>query len=217
MATVPEPIEVAALERAWWLRAVLVLQAPRSVFAALRDDSDVAAEARQEPALAIMLLGGFSVVLGTTMAGRLLDFPQYDPLLVAVWAVIGGAMYAVAAYFLLGALLYVGARIGGSSGSYRRARHLLGFAAAPLALSLLLWPVRLTVFGDDVFRSGGSDDEEGGAVFELLETAFVAWAVALLAVGVRTVHDWSWPRTLAVTALPAAVPALALARAYGVV
>ncbi len=203
-------------ERAWWARAVLVLANPREVFAALRDDSEEAAEARQEPAFALILLAAFSVVLGTTIAGRLLDDPNYDPLLVAVWAVIGGAMYGVAAYFVLGGLVYAGARLAGSRGSYRRARHLVGFAAAPLALSLLVWPVRLALFGGDSFRSGGTDDGAADALFETLETAFVLWAVALLAFGVRAVYGWGWGRTLAVVALPAAVPALALARAYGV-
>ncbi len=202
-------------ERAWWARAVLVLANPREVFAALRDDSEEAAEARQEPALALTLLAAVSVVLGTTMAGRLLDFPDYDALLIAVWAVVGGAMYGVAAYFVLGALLYAGGRVAGSGASYRRARHLVGFAAAPLALSLLAWPVRLSLFGEDVFRTGGADDGAGGAAFEALDTAFVVWAIALLALGVRTVHSWPWPRALGVAALPAAVPALALGRAYG--
>ena len=207
----------ASAERAWWARAVLVLTNPRDVFAALREDSEEAAEARQEPAFALVLLAAFSVVLGTTIAGRLLDDPNYDPLLVAVWAVVGGAMYAVAAYFVLGALVYAGARLAGSRGSYRRARHLVGFAAAPLALSLLVWPVRLALFGADSFRSGGSDNGPADALFETLETAFVLWAVALLALGVRAVHGWGWARTLAVAALPVGVPALALARAYGVI
>ena len=39
--------------RDWWLRTLLVLQSPRSVFAALRDDSREAAGARQEPIIAI--------------------------------------------------------------------------------------------------------------------------------------------------------------------
>jgi len=39
------------------------------------------------------------------------------------------------------------------------------FASAPLALSLLLvWPVRLAIYGDDLFRSGGSDTGTGEVV-----------------------------------------------------
>jgi hypothetical protein len=201
-------------ERVWWLRAALVLQSPRAVFAALRDDSDEAAEARQEPILAIVLLAAVSVVLGTTIAGQLFDDPEYDLVLVVVWAIVGGAIYGASAYFGVGALLHGAARLAGSDRRYRLARHLLGYAAAPLALSLVVWPVRTAVYGEDLFRTGGDDRGAGNALFEGVETAFVAWAVALVAVGVRTVYGWSWPRTLAVTAVPAAVPALALARAY---
>ncbi|MBD0329209.1 MAG: YIP1 family protein [Thermoleophilia bacterium] len=204
-------------ERAWWLRAVLVLQAPGAVFAALRDGSDEAAEARQEPIVAVLFLAAVSVVLGTTIAGRLLDDPEYDPLLIAVWAIVGGAIYAFGAYFVLGLLLLVGLRLGRSHATYRHARHILAFASVPIALSLLAWPVRLAVHGEDLFRSGGADAGGGHTVFEALETAFVVWAVGLLVLGVRVVHEWSWPRALAASVLPAAAPTLALARAYGLV
>jgi hypothetical protein len=45
-----------------------VLQSPRPVFAALRDDSDEAAEARQDTAGAIVWLAGIALVLSTTVA-----------------------------------------------------------------------------------------------------------------------------------------------------
>jgi hypothetical protein len=71
--------------------------------------------------------------------------------------------------------------------SYRQARHLLAFASAPVALSLfLVLPVRLAVYGEDVFRQGGSDHGAGNTFFVVVELAFVAWAVWLLAVGLRT-------------------------------
>jgi hypothetical protein len=204
-------------ERDWWLRALLVLQSPRPVFAALRDDSDEAAHARQEPLLAIVFLAGISLVLSTTIAGRLLDDPEYDGLLIAVWAIVAGGIHGIVAYFVVGAAVYLGASLAGGLGSYRRARQVLGFAAVPLALSLLVWPVRIAVFGDDAFRSGGSDDSVSNTVFEVLELAFLGWALALLLIGTRTVHGWTWSRALAAILLPTAVPALALARAYGVV
>ena len=204
-------------ERAWWLRTLLVLQSPRPVFAALRDDSNEAAGARQEPVLAIVLLAGIAGVLGTNAAARVLDDYEFDALVVAVWAFLGGGIYGVAGYFLIGGLAYLGASFAGGLGSFRRARHVVGFAAVPLALSLAIWPIRLAVFGDDVFRSGGSDTGAGNTLFEALEVAFLAWAFGLLALGIRTVHAWSWPRALAATALPAAVPLLALARANGLV
>src|SRR5919106_111276 len=168
---------VETSERLWWLRALLVLQAPRPVFAALRDDSDDAADARQEPLVAIVFLAGIAGVLATSVAGRLLDDPAADDgLVVLVWAIVGGGFYGLTAYFLVGALLYLGASLLGSLGSYRRARHVLGFAAVPIALSLLVWPARLALYGSDAFRSGGSDD---GAedVFLGVQAGFVVWAL----------------------------------------
>ena len=44
-------------------------------------------------------------------------------------------------------------QLAGSLGTYRRARHILAFAAVPLALSLSVWPVRLAIYGTDVWRS----------------------------------------------------------------
>jgi len=198
-----------SLERAWLLRALLVLQSPRAVFSALRDDSEDAAQARQEPLLAITWLAGIAGVLVTPVAGTLLDDPARDGLVVAVWAFIGGGFYAAAGYWLLGALLYGGARAFGGQGSYRRARHLVGFTAAPVALSLpTLWPIGIAVFGGDLFRSGGSDSGAGGSVFAWAALAFVAWAVVLLAIGIRAVHGWTWLRSLATLGLALAPVAL---------
>jgi hypothetical protein len=202
-------------ERDWWLRTLLVLQAPRAVFVQLRDDSDAAAETRQEPVTAIVFLAGIAGVLGTTIAGRLLDDPALDALVVAVWAIVGGGFYGLAGYFGLGALILLGVGLAGSVGSYRRARHTLAFASVPIALTLLMWPVRLSLYGTDVFRSGGADGA-GDTVFELLLAGAVAWSVALLLIGNRAVHDWSWARAAAATAVPALVPAFAYARFLGV-
>jgi hypothetical protein len=205
-------------ERAWWLRVPLVLWSPGAVFTALRDEPGDAVEARQEPVLAILLVAGFSVVLGTSIAGRLLDEPSYDdPLLIAVWAFLGGAMYAAASYFLVGGLLQAGLRLAGGHGDYRRARHLLAYASVPLALSIAVWPVRIAVYGDDLFRRGGADTGAGNAAFEAIEAAFLVWAAILVVVGVRSVERWSWARSLAGSFPALAVPALALARAYGVI
>jgi hypothetical protein len=203
-------------ERDWWLRTLLVLQAPHAVFVHLRDDSDDAAEARQEPVTAIVFLAGIAGVLATTIAGRLLDDPVIDAITVAVWAVIGGGFYGIASYFGIGVLVLLGASLAGSVGSYRRARHTLAFASVPIALTLLVWPVRLSLYGTDVFRSGGADGD-GDVVFDLIVGAAVAWSVVLLAIGNRAVHDWSWPRAAAATALPAALPALAYAAYAGLV
>jgi hypothetical protein len=192
--------------RDWWLRTLLVLQRPRPVFVALRDDSKQSLGDRSEPVLAIVLLVGIAGVLSTTTAGRLLDDNTYDGLLVAVWAFIAGGIYGTFGYFAVGALLYAGGKALGSQGTYRRARHVLAFACVPIALSLVLWPVKLAVFGEDVFRSGGSDSGAGGVVFAGLTYAFVAWAVVLLVIGVRAVHGWTWQRALGACGLAVVVP-----------
>ncbi len=185
-------------DREWWLRVPAVLLSPRSVFAALRNEEREDLEARSEPVLALVCLAGVAVALGTRTAATLYDNVEYDALLVAVWAVIAGGIVAFTGYFVIGGALYLGARGLGSAGSFRRARHVLAFAAAPFALSLLLlWPVQLAVFGTDLFRRYGSDDGDAGRVFDALKLGFAVWAGALLLVGVRTVHGWSWWRSLA--------------------
>ena len=95
-----------SLQKEWWLRALAIFQSPRTVFAALRDDSDDAAEARQEPVLAIIILAGIAGVLTTTLAGRLLDDYHFDGWNVAVWAFLGGILYGTVAYWLGGLLVH---------------------------------------------------------------------------------------------------------------
>ena len=199
----------AANERAWLLRAMLVLESPRAVFAALRDDSDDAARARAEPIVALVWLAGIACVLATPVAGRLLDDVEFDALLIAVWAFLGGGLFGIAVYFAGGGVLQLAGRVFGTRGSYRRARHVFGFAVAPLALALVLyWPIRIAIQGSDVFRSGGGD---GGHVLADLFYVFVAWSLALLVIGVRTVHGWSWPRAAATVAVASAIGAAVLA------
>jgi hypothetical protein len=184
-------------EREWWLRVPAVFLSPRAVFVALREEEQEDVEARQEPVLLLVFLAGIAAALATPTARTLFDDAEYDGALVAVWAFIAGGLTAVAGYFIVGGALYLGARGLGSLGSYRRSRHLLGFAVAPLALSLLLlWPLELAVFGGDRFARGGSDDGVAGDVFTALEFGFGAWSAALLLVGVRAVHGWSWWRAL---------------------
>jgi hypothetical protein len=197
------------LERNWWLRAPAVLLAPRAVFASLRDDSDAAYEARQEPLTAIAGLAGISGVLGTPVARQLLNDSSFSLALIPVWAFIGGALYALAIYWLGGGLLFGAARRFGGLGSYRRARQLLALAAAPLALTLLtLWPLRIAIYGEDLFRTGGDDFGSGDAIFGAVLFAAFAWSGWLLLTGVRVVHGWSWARAAAAVALAAAFPAL---------
>src|SRR5207249_5850164 len=178
-------------ERFWLVQAVAVLVRPAEVFASLRDDSDEAARARSEAVLALVLLTGIASVLWAPNVGRLLEdrFVQWDALLIAIVVFFGGGIYGIAAYWLGGLVLYAAVSPFGLSRSYRQARQVLAFAAAPVALSLVLvWPVRLAVYGEDVFRSGGSDRGAGNWAFVGLELGFVAWALALLALGLRAIR-----------------------------
>jgi hypothetical protein len=189
-------------DRQWWLRVPAVFLSPTSVFVAMRNESREDVDARSEPVLALTTLAGIATALGSSTARTLYDDPEYDALLVAVWAVIAGGIVAFAGYFIVGGALYLGTRGMGSVGTFRRARHILGFALAPIALSLLLvWPLQLAVYGGDVFRRGGSDDGAGGRFFDVLELGFAAWSAVLLLVGVRAVHGWTWSRSLAALGL----------------
>jgi len=198
-----------ALERRWWLRAPAVLVAPRAVFASLRDESEAAVAARQEPLIAMAGLAGISAVLGTPVARHLLNDASFSVSLIPVWAFLGGAFYALAVYWLGGGLLYGAARRFGGLGSYLRARHMLALSGAPLALALFtLWPLRIAIYGQNLFRTGGDDWGPGDRAFGgTLYLAF-AWSAILLVIGVRSVHGWSWGRSLATVALAAALPAL---------
>jgi len=173
-----------SLQKEWWLRALAVFSSPRGTFAALRDDSSEAAEARQEPIMAIVILAGIAGILSTSLAGRLLDDPNNDGLNVAVWAFLGGAFYGLLAYWGGGLLVYAIAAAVRVRASYRQARHIVGLAMAPVALSLIVvWPVRLGIYGEDIFRTGGSDTGAGDKLFELLVVGSFAWSFALVALG----------------------------------
>ena len=191
-------------DRDWWLRVPAVLLSPRAVFTALRNQEQDDVDARTEPVLALTLLAGVAVALGTSTARTLYDDPVYDTATLLIWIVFAGAFTAFVGYFVIGGALHLGTRGLGSEGTFRRARHLLGFAVAPLALSaLVLWPLGLLAFGTDLFRRGGSDEGIGGDVFHAATLAFSAWSAALLLVGVRAVHGWSWWRSLGAVALVA--------------
>lgn len=181
-----------------------VFLSPRSVFVAMRNESSEDVDARSEPVLALTVLAGVATALASSTARTLYDDPEYDALLVAIWAIVAGGFIAFAGYFIIGGALYLGTRGMGSVGTFRRARHLLGFSVAPLALSLLVvWPLQIAVFGSDIFRRGGSDQGAAARVFDALELGFAAWSAVLLLVGVRAVHGWTWARSLAAVGLVA--------------
>jgi hypothetical protein len=195
-----------SLERDWWLRLVLVLQSPANVFAWLRDDSAEAASARQEPMTVVVFLAGISIFLSTRTAGHLFDDVEFDALLVVVEAIVAGLLVGIQNFWILGGAVHLGGRAADSNATYRQTRHVVGLATMPFVISLVaVWPVRLALFGSDVFRSGGSDHGTAETVFRAIDATFLAWVVLLLLIGVRTLNDWSWRRTAASLTVAAAV------------
>jgi cytochrome bd-type quinol oxidase subunit 2 len=180
-------------EKQWWLRTIAIFQSPQHVFAALRDESKADMEAREEPVLALIILAGIAGILLVPETGRLLDDPLADDsgAVLAVLIFLTGAIYGIATYWFGGGLLYVGLRGAGSSGSYRRARHVLAFAAAPTILGLvLIWPLRFAIYGTDSFRSGGEDSGALPLLFDLAAAGFALWSLGLLIYGISVVERW---------------------------
>ena len=193
--------EALSPSRAWWLRVPATLLSPRSVFFALREDDEDDVAARSEPLLLIIWLAGMAAVLATPTAADILDDPEYDAILLAIWTFIAGGLYGFAGYFVIGLALLFGVRLLGSLGDFRRARQTVGFALVPLAASLLVvLPLRLAIYGGDTFRGGGADAGTGERVLLAVQLAFAAWSLVLLVIGVRVVHGWSWLRAVAAVA-----------------
>jgi hypothetical protein len=208
MAATVETARPPALERSWWLRAPAVLVAPRAVFVSLRDESEEAVEGRQEPLSALIGLAAIAGVLATPVARGILNSGG-SWLVLSIWAFFGGSAYGIAVYWVGGGLLHGAARRLGGLGSYRRARHVLALASEPVALTLFtVWPIRIAIYGEFLFHTGGRDYGPGDRTFGGLVYAAFAWSAVLLVVGVRSVHGWSWARSLATVALAAALPAL---------
>lgn len=201
-----EAHSTAQAERDWWLRLLLVLTAPASVFAWVRDDSDEAAAARQEPLTAAVFLSGIAIFLSTRTAGRLFDELEFDNLLIVVECLVAGLLVAFQNFWIFGGAVQLGARAADSNATYRQARHVVGLATMPFVVALVvIWPIRIALFGSDLFRSGGSDHGTAETLFRAIDAVFLAWVVILLVIGVRTLNGWSWVRSVASLAVAAVV------------
>src|SRR5262249_28639196 len=140
---------------------------------------------------------------------RMLNDGRVSLLLIPVLAFIAGGIYAAVAYWLGGGLLFGASRRFGGAGTYLRSRQVFALGSTPLPLSLITFlPIRMAVYGQDLFRRGGDDYGRGDAIFGAVYLGFVAWSIWLLLVGVRSVHGWTWGRSAATVALAAAFPAL---------
>ena len=188
--------------RRWWRLVPRVLTRPVEVFVALREDDETDVEARSEPILAIVIVAGMAGILLTPAWGTLLDEETLDWLVLAVVTFIGGLLYGAAGYFLLGLVVWLGARGVGVDTRARKARQVVGFAALPLALSIVITlPAIVLAFGSDWFRTGGSDSRTGRIVVVSVGLAFALWSLGLLAVGLRTTFELPWRGVIGALAL----------------
>ncbi len=179
--------------REWWRRVPRVVTAPRSVFAALAETDDADVDARSEPVLAITILAGMACVILTPAWGTVMDDSTVDTLVLLVVTFIGGLFYGAAGYFLLGLALLLGAKAVGVDPPFKVARQVVAFAALPLALGLfVLLPTIALAFGDDWFRSGGSDEGTGRAIVTAIGLGLVAWSAVLVVLGLRTTFRLPW-------------------------
>lgn len=189
-----------ALERAWWSRLPRLLYAPGEVFAELRDETREGADARQEPLVAVTFLAGIAMFVGLVALEPpynrfYTDLSAFD---MTFETILGGALVGIANFWLGGALIYLGARGLGATSGYRLARHIAGLATLPFVLVLVLAvPVRLGLFGTDLFRDTGSDESRAGDVFIAIDALALAWTLALGLVGIRATQRWSWGRSAA--------------------
>jgi len=194
--------------RQWWRRVPRLLTGPREVFVALRDDDEVDVDARSEPILAIVIVAGMAGILLTPAWATLLDDQSLDWLVLCVVTFIGGLFYGAAGYFLLGLVVWLGARAVGLETRGRKARQLVGFAALPFALSILVsQPAIVFGFGYDWFRTGGSDAGAGHIVVVSAGLALALWSLGLLALGLRTTFELPWRGVVGALALAAVIVA----------
>lgn len=185
--------EAARHAREWWRRVPRVVTTPRAVFHALRETDELDLDARGEPITAIVILAGMAAVFLSPRWGQLLDDSAIDGVVVAVLTFIAGCFYGAVGLFLLGVAAWLGARGAGADPSFRLARHIVGFAALPLALSLFVTvPLALVWFGGDWFHDGGSDDGAGRWVVTAIGLAAISWSIGLLVVGLRVTLRLSW-------------------------
>jgi len=169
--------------RDWWLRALLVLQKPRPVFVALRDNDAESLGDRSEPVLAIVGLAGMATVLSSTTAGHLIDDGSYDGLLVAVWAFIAVGIYGAVAYFALGGCSTAASRRSarkGRTGAHDTCSRSRRCRSRSRSCS---GPVKLALYGEDVFRSGGTTAVPVRTPSHPCSASSSSGSVALLVIG----------------------------------
>ena len=195
-----------AVEREWWARLPRMLFAPGEVLAELRDESREGADARQEPLVALTILAGIAMFIGLVALEPPYKSTDYDfsTFNLVLESILGGALVALSNFWFGGALVYLGTRGLGALTGYRLARHLVGLATAPFVLLLVSSvPVRLALYGTDLFKAEGRDAGVGGDVFIAIDAVVLVWTLALLLIGIRATQRWSWGRSAAALGIAA--------------
>ena len=105
-------------------------------------------------------------ILLTPAWGTLLDDESLDWLVIAVITFIGGLFYGTAGYFLLGLVVWLGARAVGLDAREPDGAPARRLRRAPVRALVRrhACPRSLVAFGYDWFRTGGSDDGTGRVV-----------------------------------------------------
>ena len=181
---------------------------PREVFVALRDDDEVDVDARSEPILAIVIIAGMAGILLTPAWATLIDEESLDWIVIAVITFIGGLFYGAAGYFLLGLVVWLGARAVGLEAPSRTARQVVGFAALPFALSFF---VTVPACSSPSATTGSAPAARTTAparvVVLSIGLAFALWSLGLLALGLRTTFELPWRGVAGALALAAVIVA----------
>jgi hypothetical protein len=143
--------------------------------------------------LLIVILAGMASIILTPAWGTVMDDGTVDGLVLVVLTFIGGLFYGAAGYFFLGLALWLGAKGVGVEAPFRIARQVVAFAAVPIALSaVVVVPLIAVRFGWDWFHTTGSDTPRERDVVVGIGLAFMAWSVALVALGLRTTFRLPW-------------------------
>jgi hypothetical protein len=144
-------------------------------FQRLRDEPPEAGD-RSELVAGLAFAAGVAAALAAG-GEQLRDLDALESL---VWVFITGLAFGFALYWIAGwALAFVVRRLGGA-GSPRRARHILAFSFAPLALALFAW-----------------------LIWAPLLAVLAAATLTLLVAGLREVYGWSVARSGGAVALAA--------------
>ena len=129
---------------------------------ALRDDDEADVDARSEPILAIVIVAGMAAMLLTPAWGRSSTRSRSTGSSSPSSRSSAGSSTAPPATSCSASSSGSAFVASASTREARKARQLVGFAALPFALSIVVTlPAIVLAFGYDWFRTGGSDEGAG--------------------------------------------------------